>query len=73
LQWRCGPYKATFASFNLIRKHVSLKKVVSLLKREQKGPFLREICPLKKVTQKYDAASGIMAGELLTELFGVNF
>jgi hypothetical protein len=44
---------------------VSLKKVVSWLKGGQKGPFLREICPLEKMTPKYDAASGIIAGELL--------
>jgi hypothetical protein len=30
-----------------------------------KVPFLREICPLKKMTPKYNAASGIIAGELL--------
>jgi hypothetical protein len=47
---------------------VLLKKVVSWLKRGQKGPFLREICPLKKMTPKYDAASGIIAGELLKYL-----
>jgi hypothetical protein len=46
---------------------VLLKKVVSWLKRGQKVPFLREICPLKKMTPaKYNAASGIIAGELLT-------
>jgi hypothetical protein len=28
---------------------------------------LREICPLKKMTPNYDAASGIIAGELLIE------
>jgi hypothetical protein len=46
---------------------VLLKKVVSWLKRGQKGPFLREICPLKKMTPKYDADSGIIAGELLNK------
>jgi hypothetical protein len=46
---------------------VLLKKVVSWLKRGQKVPFLREICPLKKMTPKYNAASGIIAGELLNE------
>jgi hypothetical protein len=46
---------------------VLLKKVVLWLKRGQKGPFLREICPLKKMTPKYDAASGIIAGELLID------
>jgi hypothetical protein len=44
---------------------VLLKKIVSWLKRGQKVPFLREICPLKKMTPKYNAASGIIAGELL--------
>jgi hypothetical protein len=44
---------------------VLLKKVVLWLKRGQKGPFLREICPLKKMTPKHNAASGIIAGELL--------
>jgi hypothetical protein len=29
------------------------------------GQFLREICPLKKMNPKYNAASGIIAGELL--------
>jgi hypothetical protein len=47
---------------------VSLKELVSWLKRGQKVPFLREICPLKKMTPKYNAASGIIAGELLTLL-----
>jgi hypothetical protein len=27
--------------------------------------FLREKCPFKKMTPKYNAASGIIAGELL--------
>jgi hypothetical protein len=45
---------------------VSLKELVSWLKRGQKVPFLRDICPLKKMTPKYNAASGIIAGELLT-------
>jgi hypothetical protein len=49
---RCGPYKPTFAYFNLIRKHVRLKEVVSWLKRGQKVPFLREICFPKKVPLK---------------------
>jgi hypothetical protein len=35
------------------------------LKRGQKVPFLREILPLKKMTPKHNAASGIIAGELL--------
>jgi hypothetical protein len=42
-----------------------LKDVESWLKRGQNVPFLREICPRKKVTPKYNAASGIIAGELL--------
>jgi hypothetical protein len=46
---------------------VLLKKVVSWLKRGQKVPFLMEICPLKKMTPKYDAAIGIIAGELLRQ------
>jgi hypothetical protein len=46
---------------------VLLKKVVLLLNRTLWGQFLREICPLKKMTPKYDAASGIIAGELLIE------
>jgi hypothetical protein len=32
---------------------------------------LREICPLKKMTPKYDAASGIIAGELLIKRQGL--
>jgi hypothetical protein len=32
-QRRCGPYKATFAYFNLIRRHVLLKGLVLALKR----------------------------------------
>jgi hypothetical protein len=43
----CGPYKAIFASFNLIRKHVLLNGVVLCLNRTLWGQFLREICPLK--------------------------
>jgi hypothetical protein len=34
-------------------------------KRGQFVRFLREICPGKKMTPKYNAASGIIAGELL--------
>jgi hypothetical protein len=44
---------------------VLLKELVSWLKRGQFVRFLREICPRKKRTQKYNAASGIIAGELL--------
>jgi hypothetical protein len=43
LQWRCGPYKATFASIKYIRRHVSLKELVSWLKGGQIVQFLREI------------------------------
>jgi hypothetical protein len=68
LQWRCAPFKPSGSTFNIIRWHVLLKKVVSWLERGQKAPFLREICPLKKTTPKYNAASGIIAGELLKVL-----
>jgi hypothetical protein len=47
---------------------VLLKKVVLWLKRGQNVPFLREIYHLKKMTPKYNAASGIIAGELLRRL-----
>jgi hypothetical protein len=43
-----------------------LKELVLRLKRTLWGQFLREICPLK-MTPKYNAASGIIAGELLTK------
>jgi hypothetical protein len=43
-----------------------LKELVLRLNRTLWGQFLREICPLKKMTPKYNAASGIIAGELLT-------
>jgi hypothetical protein len=43
---------------------VSLKEFESGLIRGQIVPFLRE--KLKKSTQKYNAARGIIAGELLT-------
>jgi hypothetical protein len=42
-----------------------LKELVLRLNRTLWGQFLREICPLKKMTPKYNAASGIIAGELL--------
>jgi hypothetical protein len=42
-----------------------LKELVSWLKGGQIVQFLREICPRKKCTPKYNAASGIIAGELL--------
>jgi hypothetical protein len=32
------------------------------------GQFFREICPFKKYSPKYKAASGIIAGELLNSL-----
>jgi hypothetical protein len=47
---------------------VSLKELESGLIRGQIVPFLREKRPFKKSTQKYNAASGIIAGELLTGL-----
>jgi hypothetical protein len=46
---------------------VSLNGVVSCINRTLWGQFLREIWPLKKMTPKYNAASGIIAGELLKE------
>jgi hypothetical protein len=42
-----------------------LKELVSWLIRGQIVPFLRVKCPRKKYTPKYNAASGIIAGELL--------
>jgi hypothetical protein len=42
-----------------------LKELVSWLIRGQIVPFLREKCPRKKYAPKYNAASGIIAGELL--------
>jgi hypothetical protein len=38
-------YKPSGSNFNLIKRHVSLKKVELWLKRGQYIPFLREICP----------------------------
>jgi hypothetical protein len=49
-----------------MRRHVSLKELVSWLKRGQYVRFLREICPRKNITPIYNAAGGIIAGELLT-------
>jgi hypothetical protein len=46
---------------------VSLKKLESGLIRGQIVPFIRENRPFKKSTKKYNAASGIIAGELLRE------
>jgi hypothetical protein len=66
-QWRCSPYKATFASFNLIRRYVPLKELVSWLKKGAICPIFEGDMPPKKRTSKYNAASGIIAGELLRE------
>jgi hypothetical protein len=44
-----------------------LKDVESWLKRGQYVRFLRELCPQKNIPPKYNAASGIIAGELLTK------
>jgi hypothetical protein len=51
---------------------VSLKELVSWLTSGQYVRFLREICPRKNIPPKYNAASGIIAGELLirTKSFG---
>jgi hypothetical protein len=57
LQWRCGPYKATFHVF---------EKGCIVAKKGAISPILREKRPFKKSTPKYDAASGIIAGELLS-------
>jgi hypothetical protein len=46
-----------------------LKELVLRPNRTLWGQFLREIYPLKQMTPKYDAASGIIAGELFN---GVN-
>jgi hypothetical protein len=59
-------YKRSGSIFNYIKRHVPVKKVVSWLKRGQYVPFLREKRPFKKRNPKYNAASGIIAGELLT-------
>jgi hypothetical protein len=48
-QCRCGQYKATFAHFKYIKRHVSLKELESWLERGKNIPFLREICPPKNV------------------------
>jgi hypothetical protein len=45
-----------------------LKDVESWLKRGQYVRFLRELCPRKNIPPKYNAASGIIAGELLTPI-----
>jgi hypothetical protein len=45
-QCRCGPYKATFAYFNLIRKHVLLNGVV-LSQEGAIGPFFEGDMPLQ--------------------------
>jgi hypothetical protein len=46
---------------------VSLKELESSLIRGKIVPFLREICPRKNIPPKYNAASGILAGELLRD------
>jgi hypothetical protein len=60
-----GPYKAAFAHFHLIRRHVYLKELVSWLKRGQYVRFLREICPLKKRTPFFCPVNGAIAWKLL--------
>jgi hypothetical protein len=49
LQWRCGPYKAAFAHFHLVKRHVHLNWLVSCLNRSLFGQFLREICPFNRI------------------------
>jgi hypothetical protein len=44
-----------------------LKDVESWLKRGAICPTFEEVMPPKKMTPKYDAASSIIAGELLIE------
>jgi hypothetical protein len=44
------------------------KELELRLNRTLWGKFLMEICPLKKMAPKYNAASGIIAGELLKPL-----
>jgi hypothetical protein len=60
------PIKSNLRSFSLNKKTRVLERVCIVAKKGAIGPILREICPLKKMTPKYDAASGIIAGELLT-------
>jgi hypothetical protein len=43
----------------------AFEKGCIVAKKGAKGSILREICPLRKITPKYNAASGIIAGELL--------
>jgi hypothetical protein len=45
-----------------------LKELVSCLNSTLLGQFLREICPFKKKTPKYNAASGTIAGILLRKV-----
>jgi hypothetical protein len=52
----------------LVIKHVSLKELELSLIRGQIVPFLREKRPFEKSTPKYNAASGIIAGELLSRI-----
>jgi hypothetical protein len=60
-------YKHHGSIFKYIKRHVSLKELESSLIRGQIVPFLREKRPFKKSTPKYNATSGIIAGELLIE------
>jgi hypothetical protein len=53
--------KQTGLLFEYIRKHVSLKELVSCLNRTLLGQFLREICPFKKVTPFSGAINGTLA------------
>jgi hypothetical protein len=47
---------------------MSLKELVSWLKRGQYVRFFREICPRKNIPPEYNAASRIIAGELIKGL-----
>jgi hypothetical protein len=49
----------------------AFEKGCFVAKKGAKGPIFREICPLKKMTPKYNATSGIIAGELLTGQTGI--
>jgi hypothetical protein len=59
-------YKPLGSTFNLLKKHVSLKELVSWLKRGQNVPFLREKCPFEKLTPKVGANIGAIIGILLS-------
>jgi hypothetical protein len=43
-----------------------VERACIMARKGAKGPILREICPLKKMTPNYNAASGTIAGELLS-------